>query len=84
MEPRRCAASHADPAGFGRAGDGRAWLAMAKYQARLGAYDEAERTLRSGLKWEPESAYLLQAPQVESASPAGRRGLAPRSSGETQ
>ena len=41
-------------------GDGRAWLAMAKYQARIGAYDEAERTLRSGLKWEPESAFLLQ------------------------
>ena len=40
--------------------DGRAWLAMAKYQARIGAYDEAERTLRSGLKWEPESAFLLQ------------------------
>jgi len=41
-------------------GDGRAWLAMAKYQARIGAYDEAERTLRMGLKWEPESAFLLQ------------------------
>ena len=40
--------------------DGRAWLAMAKYQAKLGAYAEAEKTLQSGLKWEPGSAYLLQ------------------------
>ena len=40
--------------------DGRAWIAMAKHQAKMGAFAEAEATMQEGLRWEPGSAYLLQ------------------------
>ena len=44
--------------------DGRAWIARARLREKVGdehAVDEALDLLSEGLKWEPESAYLLQA-----------------------